>query len=199
MIKKGGDKKCGKNEIYRIAYKTKKGKLVEGNCIKKQTYGKKKREYWSRAQKAKKTKTKKIIKKKYPEHVKKKCPEGQILRDGYVRKSYIRKDGKVVKKITVAPGCIKDRGQPGKWTNKNKNVKGIGPLKKGTLAQFGYKDVKKMTIKNRRIALTKCVKKLGNNTCWRKLNAIFVYNKNTNPKISKIFMDDRDWIKKTYG
>ena len=99
------------------------------------------------------------------------------------------------KKKIFPPTCIKDRGLKGKWQDNNKGKRGIGPLKKGTLGQFGYHKVKDLNFKARRSALKKCIKKIGKNSCWRKLNAIWVYNRNTNPSTAKIFKEDRDWVK----
>ena len=38
----------------------------------------------------------------------------------------------------------------------------------------------------------------GELSVFRKLNAVYVYNRNTNPLISDIFRKDRDWVKKTF-
>jgi hypothetical protein len=42
------------------------------------------------------------------------CPNGEILKKGYKRKSYITKTGKVVPETYVNPICIKDKGKKGK-------------------------------------------------------------------------------------
>ena len=42
------------------------------------------------------------------------------------------------------------------------------------------------------------VEEYGPISIFRKLNAVYIYNKNTNPKISEIFKRDRDWIRKNY-
>lgn len=111
------------------------------------------------------------------------CPKGQILRDGYVMK----------RGVIVPPTCIKDRGNPGKGTDR------IGPLKKGTLGQYGYEHVRSMSKDQRETALTQAVKQLGWLPVWRKLNAIHVLTKNTHPSLSRIFSQDRNWVKNTFS
>ena len=78
------------------------------------------------------------------------CPKGYIMRKGYTRKYRtslatsgftVRRKGKLYtvrpKKNTiyVPPGCIKDRGLPGKGP---KEGEGIGKLRKGDLIKYGY-------------------------------------------------------------
>lgn len=72
----------------------------------------------------------------------------------------------------------------------------IKNLKKGTLTSFGYSS--KIKLDDRRKALTKAVKKLSPVTIIRKLNAVSILNKNTNPKISNIFKKDLKWISKKF-
>jgi hypothetical protein len=74
-----------------------------------------------------------------------------------------------------------------------KCVKGIGKLRKGGLE--GYHAV--MPLSERHAVLRKAVAKHGALSVFRKLNAIYVYNK-ASPKTSGIFLADRNWIKATY-
>lgn len=92
--------------------------------------------------------------------------------------------------------CIADRGNPGKGFA---GGKGIGPLKSGDLAQFGYTSVVSLSQGRRHLALAKAVKAYGSLALWRKLNAIYVYTRNTAPASSAIFKADRDWVRATYG
>ena len=75
-------------------------------------------------------------------------------------------------------------------------IKGIGKLHKGDLYICGYSNVISMKITQRREALKRCVVLYGALTLFHKLNAIYVYNKNKNPKLATIFKNDRDWVKK---
>lgn len=118
------------------------------------------------------------------------CPAGQIL-----RRPYVRVQPKTQKRIFVAGSCITDRGAPRKGGASGS----IGPLRKGDLKQFGYDDVRNMTQGARHIALAKAVRAYGPLSLWRKLNAIYIYTRNTAPASSAIFKQDRDWIRSQYG
>lgn len=122
------------------------------------------------------------------------CKKSEIL-----RKEYTRTNKKTGKKTRVSSACIKDRGLPGKWSDYHKGTKGIGKLNKGYLEKCGYYDVKNKTVRQRHGSLKKCIGMYGTQSVWRKLNAVYVYHKNTNPETSTIFKTDRDWIKKEYG
>ena len=76
---------------------------------------------------------------------------------------------------------------------------GIGPLKKGELAQFGYSDVQALSVEKRHAALRVAVDAYGSLTVWRKLNAITIYARFRTPEASHIFLKDRDWIRRTFG
>ena len=116
------------------------------------------------------------------------CPTGKISRKAYVR---ISKSGK---RTLVPASCIPDRGRPGK-----RSSPGIGPLHKGEMAKFGYSNVLSLSVADRRKALEKAVKAYGPLATWRKVNAVYVYSKNTNPLLSKKYDEDRKWIQQTYG
>jgi hypothetical protein len=127
------------------------------------------------------------------------CPTGQIVRNPYVR---IRQD----QRQFVPAACIRDVGNPGKGIpagapglSRGAGRVGIGPLRKGVLKRFGYNNVVEMSESRRHMALAAAVKVYGSLTVWRKINAVFIYTKNTSPASSRIFKADRDWIKATYG
>ena len=115
------------------------------------------------------------------------CKKGEILRSKYKRKSYTRKNGKKVKSTTVKASCIKDLGNTGKGPK-------LFTLKKGDLTQYGY------TFKNkageRRKSLKRASKNIEKNTIIRKLNALSILQKNTNPIISKKAKYDMSWVRK---
>jgi hypothetical protein len=117
------------------------------------------------------------------------CKRGEILREGYKRKAYTRSDGTRVKATYVPPTCIKDKGKPGKG-------KKLFTLEKGTLSKFGYSLDKKAEV--RRKALDKAVKEIGYLPVIRKLNAVAILQKNTNPVNSRKFRYDKDWVSKKY-
>ena len=79
------------------------------------------------------------------------------------------------KEYWVKPSCIKSR------TGKSsKGKKLITILKKDILGQFGYKDIKNLTIKQRHIALTKAIKNLKPLSVFRRVVALSFFNKNKN-------------------
>jgi hypothetical protein len=120
------------------------------------------------------------------------CPRGKILRSPYVR---IRKD----KRVFIPASCINDVGNPGKGFVSPSGSTGIGPLRKGDLARFGYKTVTAMSEERRHLALRSAVQEYGSLTVWRKLNAIYIYTRHTSPESSAIFLEDRDWVRNTFG
>lgn len=120
------------------------------------------------------------------------CKKGEIYRKGYKKNMK-----KTHKKIYVKGKCIKDRGKIGKWKDIHQE-KGIGKLRKGDLTKYGYQNVIQLSTEKRKKILKKCVEEYGPISIFRKLNAVYIYNKNTNPKISEIFKRDRDWIRKKY-
>ena len=123
--------------------------------------------------------------------VKSECPSGCIKRAAYVRYT---KSGK---HIRVAEGCIRDLGEPGKGFKGP--GKGIGKLRKGELVKHGYTHVVDLAVSDRHDALHRAIGEYGSLGVWRKLNAVSIYSRRTNPKASAIFKADSDWIRTTYG
>ena len=117
------------------------------------------------------------------------CPAGYIKRASYAR---TRKGRKTV----VPEQCIRNVGSPGKGL---KGGPGIGPLRKGELAKFGYAHVVSLPVAKRHAALTRAVKAFGSLGVWRKLNAVQVYTRRLSPASSKVFKADMDWVRGKYG
>ena len=67
----------------------------------------------------------------------------------------------------------------------------------GYLSQHGYVDVKKKTKLSRHRALM-WVFRSGESPLrlFRRLHALVILFKNKDPKLSKIFKEDRNWVKK---
>jgi len=80
-------------------------------------------------------------------------------------------------------------------TKRNKKNR-IGTLKKGLLIKYGYHNVTCLSLQERHVALTKAIKAYGTLSVSRKLNAVYVYNRKTNPLAARIFKADRDWVLK---
>ena len=70
-------------------------------------------------------------------------------------------------------------------------------LKNIHMGQYGYENVKDMTVLARHRALMRVIKAgeppLG---LFRRLNALFVLFKNKQPALSQLFKEDRDWVKR---
>lgn len=109
----------------------------------------------------------------------KKCPKGEIR-----IQSYTTKRGTKVKSY-----CKKDLGKPGKG-------KKLFTLKKGELSKYGCHLTKPR--QERQNALKKAMKKFDRNTMIRKLNALSILQKNTNPNYSRKAKTDMTFIQKCY-
>ena len=154
------------------------------------------------------------------------CPPGMIERREFTRrystaimqKGFEKKtkSGKVKivipnknKAIIVKTKCVKDKGFPGKGTQK------IGPLHKGELTKHGYqifqksksgnyifetdgKTHKVVSQERRHKALRKAIKEYGALDVYRKLDAVAKLSVRTTPQGSKIWEEDRNWVKKTF-
>ena len=172
-------RKCGRDKFYRKSY-TRKGRRVIGRCIRSQTR-------YASPMKIDRTRMRGYSKKR---RVLATCPRGYVKRESYVRRT---RSGR---KSLVPEQCIRNIGAPGKGL---RSGPGIGPLRKGELAKYGYSDVINKSVKMRRESLAKAVKAYGSLGVWRKLNAVHVYTRRLSPASSKVFKADMDWIRGKYG
>lgn len=62
---------------------------------------------------------------------------------------------------------------------------------KRSLGTYGYHDVMSSSQGKRRAALRKAATDLGWLKVLRRLNVLYVYNKTKNPKLARVFRDDR--------
>jgi len=106
------------------------------------------------------------------------CGKGMIMRDAYVRKDGTR----------VGASCIKDRGLPGKGAK-------LFTVKKGGLTKYGYRLDNSKQVRHQ--ALGKARNHMPYARLIRKLNAIRILHKNTNPTYAKKLKQDMEWLKKT--
>ena len=65
----------------------------------------------------------------------------------------------------------------------------------GTLGQFGYKNIKNLSKKKRRSSLKKALQHIKPLSVQRKLNAVAILQKNTNPDVADILQQDIEWVK----
>ena len=120
------------------------------------------------------------------------CPEGEMKRKGYTRKSFSRRSGSRVRSVSVSSGCIKDRGYRSRLFQLKTGSLGIGPLKKGELRAFGYSA--DASEEKRHKSLRAASKKYTSLSVLRKLNALMVYNKRTQPEHSVVYKADREYV-----
>ena len=176
--------KCPRGQVYRKSYtrKTSSGKRIRiaGKCVRSQTR-------YTRKVKVDRTRLRGVRKTKRALRT---CPKGYVKRSAYIR---ITRKGT---RVLVPEQCIRDVGNPGKGY---RNGPGIGPLRKGELTKYGYKNVAELSVADRHKALEKAIDEYGSLGVWRKLNAVAVYTKRTLPKISKIFKEDMNWIRAKFG
>ncbi len=181
-------KKCPSGQISRKAYTKKSGTKVKSKCIKATSQSGKKRS----------TIDKKIMKRKSKEHSMareklggpKKCSKGEILREGYKKKSYKRSSGKSVKGSWTAPSCVKSQtGRP--------KGKQLFVLEKGTLEKYGYHKIDTITRTARKKALKAALKDMKPLSLMRRINALYVLNEHKNPKLAAKFHEDAQFIKTT--
>ena len=110
------------------------------------------------------------------------CPRGQILRRSYVKKSGIK----------VQAACIKDLGRKGKG-------KKLFTLRKGVLSPYGYSVKKNAISRHRALSMAMKKKPMTYSEVVKRLNALYVLNKNTNPQYAARYRSDMKWIQKTYS
>lgn len=81
---------------------------------------------------------------------------------------------------------------------KSKSMVRIGPLKKGDLHKYGYHDVRAMSTAQRQKALARAAHSNNYASVIRKLNALYVLNRNTKPDVAQIFHRDQKWLSSQY-
>lgn len=192
--KKNKKTPCKKGFILRKSYtrKTKSGSKVKihSNCIRSRSQSGLKRSDIDRKKLSLQKRIYSIARKKFGTP---KCKRGEILREGYHRKNFTRKSGSKVKGSWVKPQCIKSR------TGKSSHGKRLFVLEKGTLSKYGYSDVIHLSKDEREKILRKAIKGGVNElTLIKKLNALYVLNKNINPKLANIFRRDMKYVQGLY-
>jgi hypothetical protein len=121
----------------------------------------------------------------------KSCSPGTIRRASYTRKAHRRSDGTRVKGAHVPASCIKDLGKPGKG-------KRLFTLKKGGLRKYGYTLSETQDV--RHSALVKAMEDgMSTGYLWKRLNAIQILHRNTNPKTAEKILSDMEWLRSKYG
>jgi len=119
------------------------------------------------------------------------------MRKGYTVKRATGKQYRIMpqkKSVYVEPMCVKDKGDP--RVKAPGPGEGIGPLRKGELKKHGYVYVKDRH--HRHDALRRAIKEFTPIGVYHKLDAIAKLSKYSVPKASRIFKEDREWVKRHY-
>jgi hypothetical protein len=181
---------CSRGKIKRSSYirKLSSGKKIRVNekCIRAMSQSGKKRIDLDKKIMSREKREHTIARKKFGTP---KCKKGEIVKEGYHKKKSSRSKG-----AWVAPTCIKAKGLSKKRSS-NKKGKKLFRLEKGTLSQFGYSDIKKLSKKERRQSLKRAIGEIKPLSVRRKLIAVSTLQKNVDPKIAKIFREDAEWVK----
>lgn len=186
---------CKKGEIWRVGYtrktskkKSKKSKKgikkvhVVGKCIKATSQTGEKTSVITRQYLDERKRLQKLAREKFGTP---KCKKDELVKEGYLRKS---KSGS---KKWIKPTCVPARGR---ITKRDRTIY----IEPGRLSKYGYDDVEQISDLARHKAL-KLAMKRGEKplSVSRRLNALATLTKNTNPKLSGLFKDDSEWIKRT--
>lgn len=127
----------------------------------------------------------------------------RVSKKAYKRKAYKRKGFTVVragKRIKMPPTNVKAARVPATTFYikdigaKGRGKKVIKKIRKGLLRKFGYSIDKSAS--QRRTALRKADKAYGSVSLFRKLQAQVVMRKRIQPVARKVFVADRNWVKK---
>jgi hypothetical protein len=206
------DKKkgCPPGFHKRSSYTSTRGHRVPPRCVKAQTVYAETRKNYSRRMLEKQEHRLKSIHNLSSSTRKLHCPKGKVSRHGYVRRfgKTIMKKGYTVKRsegkeyriypekksVYVKASCVKDMGDPHVKTPDPGNR--IGTLRKGELKKHGYVYNKSET--DRHSALKKAIQEFGTLGVYHKLDAVAKLSKFSVPEASKIFKEDREWLKSHY-
>lgn len=103
------------------------------------------------------------------------------------------------KRRSSSPRKSAKRSSPHKSPKRSKSRSPIRiHLTKGSLGMYGYKGVSTKTSTERRSYLKEALKHEDALPIFRKLNALYVVNKNKNPCLSAMFESDRNWVQSKY-
>lgn len=97
----------------------------------------------------------------------------------------------------VCGGTRKRKTQKRKGKGKTRRL--IKITKAGDLKKYGYSQIVDLTQEEREDALRKAIKAYGSLTVLKKVNAIRVLTKRTNPKLSNILGEDVKFIQSIHS
>ena len=120
------------------------------------------------------------------------CNIRKIVRDGYYRKAYSKKDGTHVHGKYIKQTCTKDMGKPGKTAKKNKVLPKVKSENKGMLTQYGYKESNSFEIRKK--ALDMAIKEHGALKIQRHIGLIRNLSKG-DPEKHALLTKDFDYVR----
>lgn len=201
-MKKNSNSKCPSGKIWRRAYSRSRGSQtvkVPGNCIRSVSQSKMKRTIADQEFIRKREKLHKEARRIFKRTTPSKCPRGMIEREGYYRRStsrkaYTRKSGQKIEATNVSGAWVPPACAPS--INREKKQR-LFVLEKDVLKKYGYHNVNSLTIGKRRSALSRALSDIEPLPLYRRVNALYVLQKNTNPALAAKFKEDAEWIKTT--
>lgn len=193
---------CPSGQIYRAPYTRYRGDQeikVSGNCIRSVSQSKQKRSVQDQQYLAERAKIQRKASRMFSREASQKCPPGKVLREGFYRKpahrkSYKRSSGTniaatEVKGAWVPPTCVPS-------INRQKKQR-LFVLERGVLKKYGYTDIHDLTTEERHDALDKALKEIEPLPLLRRVNALYVLNKNKDPELAEKFHEDVEYIRET--
>ena len=119
------------------------------------------------------------------------CSKGKVVRKAY---SYTRKDGT---RVNVPETCILEKGRPGPSRGGAPKKRVVKISHPGSLKKYGYSLSK--TASERDESLNKILKAYGYSETIKKLNAIALLFRNTEPAYTRKIKRDMSYIRKLTG
>jgi len=172
---------CKKGFIKRSSFRRKTGSRVKSKCIKATSQSGLKRSSIDKKIMSRLHKIHQLARQKFGTP---KCKKGEIVREGSKRK-------RGSTKYWTKPTCIKDIGRAGKG-------KQLFVLEKDVLSKYGYQNIRQMKLSSRRRALSRAIKYIKPLSVLRRINALYVLNKNQNPKLAQTLRNDFKWLQNKY-
>ena len=195
--------KCPSGRIYRQGYTRRRGNsrvTVPGNCIRATSQSRQKRSVLDRKYLAQRAKMYKTARRKFSKQTPKRCPQGRVLREGFYRqptrrRSFKRSTGTQVSASTVAGAWVPPTCVPSINRQKKKR---LFVLERNVLGKYGYHNVKNLTTGERHEALDKALDDgIEPLPLLRRVNALYVLNKNQDPTLAQKFKQDVNYIRTT--
>ena len=187
---------CPTDHIYRVGYTRKVNKkevTVAGRCIPATSQSGKKTSEIDREAIETRASIHKQAREIFKKDIPKKCSKGKIIREGYFRSPYTRASGTQVKGVWVKPVCVPSINADGEGKKKQ-----LFRLEPHVLSKYGYHNLHNLSDRQRHIALGKALKDgIKPLSLLRRVNALSVLHKNTDPELSGILKSDLDYIRST--